>query len=493
MPASTPALNWKELSQLVPRIAAEAEELFVEKIIVPERALFPSGYLKGEWVIRLQGRKRECNLLLSVRARHPYLALVPGKGPKAAAQGTRSPFDLALSKQLKGARIARIEALPRERVIVIDFAPTEPGAAPLSLAVSLIPATPEAFLVTRPPQGRDWPVLARSRAKADDAVTHFTPPDGSRAPDTLSVRQELTTLDGIHRAIEEGLEAEAFEQRSAAAARTLKDRIKQARDRVRVSETAIREAEKESDWQRFGDLLKSSIGMIPETPSERREVLDYATGETAMVPCDPKLTLRQQVERFYHLARRKQRRVSEARTRLESFGETLARLEALAGSPAAHGDWKALERLERELGVAAGAAPPAGKKGPKAGAWLGKSFLSKDGWTIWAGRSKDENLELTFRHARGNDLWMHVRGRPGAHVVIPVQPGKSVPLETLLDAAALTIHYSGGEKWGKTEVDYTFKKHVKRIKDSTEASYTHNKTLIVEPDAVRLKRLLHRD
>jgi predicted ribosome quality control (RQC) complex YloA/Tae2 family protein len=110
--------------------------------------------------------------------------------------------------------------------------------------------------------------------------------------------------------------------------------------------------------------------------------------------------------------------------------------------------------------------------------------------TIWVGRSKDENLELTFKCARGNDMWMHVRGRPGAHVIIPLQAGKSVPLETLLDAANLVIHYSGGTHWGKTEVDYTFKKYVKRIKDSTEVSYTNNKTLMVEPDSVRKKRLL---
>src|SRR6185295_1654847 len=103
---------------------------------------------------------------------------------------------------------------------------------------------------------------------------------------------------------------------------------------------------------------------------------------------------------------------------------------------------------------------------------------------------RDENLELTFKHSRGNDIWMHLRGRPGAHVLIPVSSGKSVPLETLLDAAVLTVFYSGGEKWGKTEVDYTPKKHVKRIKDSTEASYTHNKTLLVQPDTARLKRLL---
>ena len=85
---------------------------------------------------------------------------------------------------------------------------------------------------------------------------------------------------------------------------------------------------------------------------------------------------------------------------------------------------------------------------------------------------------------------MHVRGRPGAHTVVPTVAGKSVPLETLLDAAVLTVFYSGGENWGKTEVDYTYKKFVKRIKDSTEASYTGNKTLMVEPQGERLQRLL---
>jgi hypothetical protein len=133
---------------------------------------------------------------------------------------------------------------------------------------------------------------------------------------------------------------------------------------------------------------------------------------------------------------------------------------------------------------------PARGKASKGHAWSGKTFFSKEGLPILVGRNKTENLELTFKVARGNDLWMHVRGRPGAHVVIPLNPGKTASLETLLDAATLTLFYSGGEKWGKTEVDYTFKKHVKRIKDSTEASYTHNKTLVLSVEPARMKRLM---
>jgi predicted ribosome quality control (RQC) complex YloA/Tae2 family protein len=105
------------------------------------------------------------------------------------------------------------------------------------------------------------------------------------------------------------------------------------------------------------------------------------------------------------------------------------------------------------------------------------------------GRNASENLELTFKIARGNDIWLHVKARPGSHTVILLPPNRSASLETLLDAANLCILYSGGRDWGKTEVDYTLRKHVKKIKNQTEVSYSSPKTLSVVLDAARLKRL----
>jgi predicted ribosome quality control (RQC) complex YloA/Tae2 family protein len=155
-----------------------------------------------------------------------------------------------------------------------------------------------------------------------------------------------------------------------------------------------------------------------------------------------------------------------------------------------------VSELEHAAGLSAPATPTGEAESPKSKSgtgvpsrWTGKTYFSKEGLPILVGRSKEENLELTFKIARGNDLWMHVRGRPGAHLVIPLPSGKSASLETLLDAAQLVILHSGGKNWGKTEVDYTFKKYVKRIKDSSEASYVQNKTLLVAPDPKRLERL----
>ncbi len=530
-----PVLNWRELQTVIEKSCSRLElgapdsRWFVDRVVVPERARFPGGFVKGEWALRLTSRKQEKTLIISLRPRAPYFTLLDDKGPKAAPGSTQSPFGLAIAKHLKGARLLSVELPPRERAAILWFSVEGARATQRhGLALSLIPALPEALLVRedvsgagRPaiergqPGHRELVIIARSRTLRDPATqqTHWKIPDGAQAPAEPPLRDSLASYP---EQVERALDLEAFEIRIRSAQREARDVLKQARDRARQSATSISEAEREPDWKRFGDLLKASLPHVPElvidppkpgrVPTGHRLLDDYESeeGTKLSVPCDPKLGPSAQVEKFYSMAKRKQRRREEAAGRLETaqeaehrFQSTLTELDAALSAPPRSGsglDWRRLESWEKQLGLGGPLPSTPHASVPKHASsknrWLGKTFQSKDGFNIWVGRSRDENLELTFKHARGNDIWMHVRGRPGAHVVVPIPGGKSAPLETLLDAAVLTIYYSGGASWGKTEVDYTFKKYVKRIKDSTEASYTGNKTLIIEPDTTRLKRLL---
>jgi predicted ribosome quality control (RQC) complex YloA/Tae2 family protein len=469
-------LNWREIELLAAAFRERlGDGLYLERIVAPARPRFPERYLKAEWALKLRGKKQDHWLVFSVRPRRPYIALYPAKSIRLAPEATRSPFDLEVARRLKDSRLTGIEMPPRERIICLRF-------GELTLALLLIPAAPEALLLDRSGE------IVTSTRKGREG--RFEVPGGGNAPADPPVRPELGP--GFHEALDRELDREAFALRLAAAEKALRHLLKHGRDRLRQSETAIAEAGREPDWKRYGELMKSSLPDMPAPQDGARELMDFSTGEKVRVPADPKYGPSEQTERFFQLARRKTRRREEASIRVEGAAEIVKRAELGLSALPAEGDWAALEKLERAAGIHAAPGPAAAAK-PKKGAWLGKSFDSKDGLPIWVGRSRDENLELTFKHARGNDLWMHVRGRPGAHVVIPLPSGKSPPLETLLDAAILAMHYSGGDRWGKTEVDYTFKKHVKRIKDSTEASYVHNKTLIVAPDPVRLKRLLGGD
>jgi predicted ribosome quality control (RQC) complex YloA/Tae2 family protein len=70
-----------------------------------------------------------------------------------------------------------------------------------------------------------------------------------------------------------------------------------------------------------------------------------------------------------------------------------------------------------------------------------RRFESTSGYEILVGRNAQQNEQVTFRHARAEDLWLHARGAPGSHVVI--RRRGSDPDEATIEAAAqLAAYYS---------------------------------------------------
>ena len=120
--------------------------------------------------------------------------------------------------------------------------------------------------------------------------------------------------------------------------------------------------------------------------------------------------------------------------------------------------------------------------------------LSSDGFSILCGRNQTENREITFRAAKGNDLWMHVSKTGGSHVIIKSKKNKTIPLQTLLEAAQFALYYSKLRNSKKVEVDYTFRKNVKPIKGSiSKVTYTGNKSLIVDSNPELMKKILRKN
>jgi predicted ribosome quality control (RQC) complex YloA/Tae2 family protein len=68
-------------------------------------------------------------------------------------------------------------------------------------------------------------------------------------------------------------------------------------------------------------------------------------------------------------------------------------------------------------------------------------FLSPEGFTILVGRNARQNEIITFQEANADDLWLHVRDLPGAHVMIR-NGGQAVGDETLQMAAQLAAYFS---------------------------------------------------
>ena len=103
------------------------------------------------------------------------------------------------------------------------------------------------------------------------------------------------------------------------------------------------------------------------------------------------------------------------------------------------------------------------RKGEKAPQKPYIEYRSDSGICIWVGKTAHMNDQLTFRYARGNDIWLHVSEYPGSHVVIHPESGQTVDDATLEKAMELALYHSKARHFKEGEVVVTQVKHVRRF------------------------------
>lgn len=117
-------------------------------------------------------------------------------------------------------------------------------------------------------------------------------------------------------------------------------------------------------------------------------------------------------------------------------------------------------------------------------------FVSSDGFEIIVGRSNAQNDELTTKTARRTDMWLHTKTVHGSHVIISCD-GLTPPEQTLIEAASLAVYYSQARDGGRTEVDYTMVRNVRKPSGSMPGKviYTDYKTISAVSDEALSERL----
>ena len=82
----------------------------------------------------------------------------------------------------------------------------------------------------------------------------------------------------------------------------------------------------------------------------------------------------------------------------------------------------------------------------------GAKLFEIDGYEVLVGESARDNDRLTFKVARPTDLWLHVAGVPGSHVIVR-SDGDDVPRDVVKQAAALAVQHSKAKNArGKVDV-----------------------------------------
>ena len=102
----------------------------------------------------------------------------------------------------------------------------------------------------------------------------------------------------------------------------------------------------------------------------------------------------------------------------------------------------------------------------------------------YVGRNAYQNQLVTFTIGEANDLWLHARGIPGAHVILK-HGGRALSDHALLRAAQLAAYYSSQRHEPAVDIDICRRSAVRRIKGGPVGlvSYHADTTIRATPKA----------
>jgi len=409
---------------------------------------------------------------------------------KPASAERPHPFVMLLRGRAQGLRLARVRQLNGDRAVALDFEGRERSG---SLICELTARHANMFWT-----GGDGLIegsfhVNRSHKRRLVPGEPYTPPlprdDGpapaSRFADGDDLEQE------IERHYAELEQRRALEERRANVSRAARGA---SRRLGRLLENLERDKARADEAERLRQqafVLQANLGRARRGLTEL-EVEDFE-GQPIRIALDPALDPAANMQRLFERAKRLGRAAPRIAERVDEARAWLARVgELVEGIITADAEQLALILEELRARFPDLVQRSVARRGERQQRLPFREIPIAAGRAARIGRSAADNDTLTLRHARPDDLWLHVRGRKGSHVVVPLGRGEEPTPEMLIDAAHLAAHYSDARGDGDVEVIWTRRRYVHKPRGAPPGSVRvlKEKTIFLRVDPERLARLL---
>jgi predicted ribosome quality control (RQC) complex YloA/Tae2 family protein len=290
-------------------------------------------------------------------------------------------------------------------------------------------------------------------------------------------------VESISQALEVYYGQEVGADAYAAAKRKVRQAIVEAQKRVRRKQKSLErrrvsQAEVEA-LRRQGEMILAYAHRVE--PGQRELVAPMEPDEPPLrIELDPRLSAVENAQRYFERYKKAKRAAEEipplvwrAQLELRYLDQLETDLELAANRPE-------IQEVETSLIEAGYVRKKRRRRKMKRSQPL--EVESQDGLRILVGRNSRQNHEITFHRASPDDLWLHARGVPGAHVVVKTG-GREVPQATLRQAAQLAAAYSQARGSNYVDVAYTERRHVRPIKGAGPGlvTYREEKTIRAAP------------
>lgn len=262
------------------------------------------------------------------------------------------------------------------------------------------------------------------------------------------------TFPTFWQALDRTLEERVFGELAQTRIEELRKGIARKRRALMALSAAEEEARSWTVLKEKADLILARLSEIPK--GAVKVTVEGFDGNPVELELDPSLPPARLAQELYRRAGKLRRRIQEIPARCAQLLAEIAKLE------------EEMELLRTRPDLAPYLVP----EGPEEGKTPPPQSRQYQigGFTVLVGRSAREN-DLLVRRASPNDLWLHARGVPGAHVLIK-NGGRPVPEETLRRAAELAAWFSKARGERKVEVSYTEARYLRKPKGSPPGMVT---------------------
>jgi predicted ribosome quality control (RQC) complex YloA/Tae2 family protein len=303
------------------------------------------------------------------------------------------------------------------------------------------------------------------------------------APYPLTHRQGYEPLASVSQAVEGYYAGAMREEPYGFLKQSLRQAIARGRERQqkkrRALERSLAAREEIETLRQKGEWILAYATQI--APGQAELAVELGPGQPPLtIALDPHSSPVENAQQYFKDYRKAQAAADEVPALLEQVDLELRYLDQLEADLELASTQPEVQEVGLALGEAGYLKGEGRRRKPPRSQPL--TLRSPDGLTILVGKNSRQNEEVTFRRASADDLWLHARGVPGAHVIIRSE-GREVPEATLRQAAGLAAYYSQARETTRAAVDYTQRRHVRRVKGARPGlvTYDHEQTIHVTP------------
>ncbi len=303
------------------------------------------------------------------------------------------------------------------------------------------------------------------------------------------VEQRYDTLsEAISDVVACEVQSEALKGRKKNIEKDLKNRLSVCERKIGRIRADIDDADNADLYEKMGNVLMCHIAQIPPNVDTITlpDVFDPSC-EDMDISLNPRRTASENASAYLKRAQKARKGAPILAKRLEDAQRERDKIQRYADRLNAIHSEDAFDEIRRELEDARLIKAP--KKRPQvrskrqSGDIHPRRYRTRDGWRVLVGRNNAENDRLTKSSGR-DDLFLHVHGCPGSHVILKRDGKADRPSrKTLEEAASLAAYWSKARGAQSVPVNYTEVRYVRKPRGAPPGlvAIRNEKTVMVSP------------